>query len=100
MAKKTSSDVHDPYTQAIAQATNDSELLDSLLDYLEVLQGSLDLILEHLEPDEKTIGEIGVTPDKALDNLLDDLNSKAIQIRAKRALSAGIAPPELNERIH
>jgi hypothetical protein len=69
------------------QSASDGELLDEMLEYMDVAIGSLDMVQEALEEGHETVPEIGVTPVEALDNAINNITSKTMQIRAKRRLT-------------
>ena len=78
------------------------ELLDGLLDYVDVLTGTLDLLPEHLTEGAQTVTlddgtKTDVAPLNALSNAINDLTSKAIQVRAQRAIRDGVLGETLGE---
>ncbi len=66
---------------------NDSQLLDEMLEYVDTAIGSLDMVHEALEEGKEIIPEIDVTPTDALDNAINNLTNKALEIKAKRFLA-------------
>lgn len=81
---------------------SDRELLDGLLDYMDVLTGTLDLLLEHLSEGALVVTlDDGTTTDvpplDALSNAINDLTGKAMQVRAQRAMRDGVLDETLDE---
>jgi hypothetical protein len=81
---------------------NDTERLDTLLEYLEELQGALAHIADTLNvkpaQSEKRRAafqkRFGVEPGAALQNALDDLTRHVLQVRAQRLLDVEEAEPD------
>ncbi len=81
---------------------NDTERLDTLLAYLEDLQGALAHIADTLNArpaqSEKRRAafqkRFGVEPGAALQNTLDDLTRHVLQVRAQRLLAEQEAAPD------
>lgn len=74
-------------TESQVSGTDDSQLLDEVMEYLEGHIGALDMIHEALEEDRAQVSdEIPRTPAEALNSLTDNLIDKTLEIQAKRAL--------------
>lgn len=70
-----------------ANAADDTQLLNEMLEYVDTAIGSLDMVHEALTERHEVVPEIGVSPVEALDNAINNLTNKTLEIRAKRFLT-------------